>query len=327
MKSRTTLRFGALALTILLVLADVRSAAAQEPPPPPPPPPPPTEAEVIIAVDTALPGTRLALYWIIILNQGSQLQRQLQSINQLRTNLTQQVRQYTQLRAKAMGLVGPLVAPIRDLMALPSELLSETRSWAGDFTGDARDLVDKVTDMGSGTSFRESWQTALDDARTVTAASVRDSYADRPADVAEAAVVAWQDQEGQADARLVLTNVRADAAAAVAATVLSAQGRLDTLANANPATDTALQQAVLASTISRAQMLTAMTQMDGWDISEQAAHNYQTEIGRRERDAEDLADRIAAAAALQTQLQAIEAQRANRQRGLELRLHPMYGGN
>ena len=278
-------------------------------------------------VDTALPGTRIALYWIIIVNQGRQLQRQVQSITALRNTLTQQVRQYTQLRDQAMGLVGPLVAPIRDLMALPAELLSDTRSWAGDFTGDASDLVDAVTDMGSGTSFRETWQTALDDARTVTANTVRDSYADRPADVAQAAVAAWQDQQAQADERLVLTNARADAAAAVAATVLSAQERLDALANDNPVTDTALQQAVLASTISRAQMLTAMTQMDGWDISEQAAQNYQTEIGRRERDAADLAERIAAAAALQTQLQAIEAQRANRQRGLELRLHPMYGGN
>ena len=322
MNTRTTLRFGASALTLMLVAADVRSAAAQDPPPPPP-----TEDEVIEVVETSLPGTRIALYWIIIVNQGRQLQRQLQSITALRDGLTQQIRQYTQIQDQAMGLAGPLVAPIRDLIALPAELLSEARSWAGDFTGDAGDLVDAVTDMASGTSFRESWQTALDDARTVTAATVRDSYADRPADVAQAAVTAWQDQEAQADERLVLTNARADAAAAVAATVLSAQERLEALANDNPVTDTALQQAVLASTISRAQMLTAMTQMDGWDISEQAAHNYQTEIGRRERDAEAAAGRLAAAAALQTQLQAIEAQRANRQRGLELRLHPMYGGN
>ena len=279
----------------------------------------------------ALLGARSALGQaeevVMIGNQLTQISNQVRAITEMQQQLAQQVQQYAQLRDKAMGLVGAITTPLQDLIALPSELLSETRSWAGDFTGDARDAVNAVTDMGSGTSFRESWQTALDDARTVTAASVRDSYADQPADVAEAAVVAWQDQETQADARLVLTHVRADAAATLAVTAQSAQERLDALASDNPVTDTALQQAVLAGNLSQAQILTGLAQIEAWDRSEAAALEYETEIGRRERDAEDLVDRIAAAAALQTQLQAIEAQRANRQRGLEIRLPPMYGGN
>ena len=288
-------------------------------------------AAIALAGILALSGARRALGQaeevVMIGNQLTQISNQVRAITEMQQQLAQQVQQYTQLRDQAMGLVGAITTPINELIALPAELLSEARSWAGDFTGDAGDLVDAVTDMGSGTSFRESWQTALDDARTVTAATVRDSYADQPADVAQAAVAAWQDQEAQADERLVLTHVRADAAATLAVTAQSAQAKLDALANDNPVTDTALQQAVLAGNLSQAQILTALAQIEAWDRSEAAAVAYESEIGRRERDAAAAAERIAAAAAVQRQLQAIEAQRANRQRGLELRLHPMYGGN
>ena len=96
----------------------------------------------------------------------------------------------------AQGMIGAINDSMRDLIAEPLGFYDGVATWKDDFTGQAGDIAEAIQALSTGVSFRDTWQTALDDARTVTANTVRDSYADRPADVAQAAVAAWQDREG-----------------------------------------------------------------------------------------------------------------------------------
>ena len=299
-----TKRIMILAGSGLLAIAGVRGLTAQEP-----------------GV-----GEGVAAYLVMIANQGTQIANQVATITQLQEQLAQQVQQYAHLQDSALGMIGAIADPIQDLIALPTDLLSTRRVWADDFTGPARDVLAAVEEMGSGTSFSAVWRGPLDAARTVTEESVRGSYAGQPAEVAAAAAAAWRDRQNAADKRLVLSHVRADAAANLAATAESAQEKIDALAARDPLSDTALQQALLAGNLSQGQVLTALAQMEAWDSSEAAALEYDAEIARRERDAMHVAERLANAAALEAQLQAIEAQRDARERGLRFRLHPLYGG-
>ena len=210
-------------------------------------------------------------------------------------------------------------------------------TWKDDFTGQAADIAEAIQALSTGVSFRNTWQTALDDARTVTAATVRAGYADRPPDVAQAAVAAWQDREAQADDRLARSHTQADAGAAAQATAAGATAALHGLADQIDEIDpiagipnrsaSALQEADALGSLTQVDLLIASAHTLAVQSAAVTADQYEAERARLQRDADFIAERRAAAAALQTQLQAIEAQRANRQRGLELRLHPMYGGN
>ena len=300
---------------------------------------------LLLTLTSAVPASAFLegiLLWVmkrtwIQPNQDAQIANQILELQQMVSQLQTARDQLRFVEDSAQGLVGAINVQMRDLIAGPLGFYDGVATWKDDFTGQAGDIAEAIQALSTGVSFRESWQTALDDARTVTAATVRDSYADRPADVGQAAVVAWQDRETQADARLVRSHTQADAGAAAQETAAGATAALHGLADQIDAIDpitgtpnrsaSALQEAEALGSLTQVDLLLARAQALAVQSAADTAEQYEAERARLQRDAEFIADRIAAAAALQTQLQAIEAQRANRQRGLELRLHPMYGGN
>ena len=270
-------------------------------------------------------------------NQDAQIANQILELREMVSQLQTARNQLQFVQDSAQGLVGSINDSMRDLIAEPLGFYNGVATWKDDFTGQAGDIAQAIQDLSTGVSFRDTWQTALDDARTVTADTVRDSYADRPAAVAQAAVDAWQDREAQADERLGRSHTQADAGAAAQDTAAGATAALhgfaDQIDTIDPITGTpnrsgtALQEAEALGSLTQVDLLLARAQTLAIQSAADTAEQYEAERARAQRDAEFIAQRTAAAAALQTQIQAIEAQRANRQRGLELRLHPMYGGH
>ena len=270
-------------------------------------------------------------------NQDAQIANQVLELREMVSQLQTARNQLQFVQDSAQGLAGAINDSMRDLIAEPLGFYDGVATWKDDFTGQAADIAEAIQALSTGVSFRDTWQTALDDARTVTAATVRAGYAARPPDVAQAAVAAWQDREAQADDRLARSHTQADAGAAAQATAAGATAALHGLADQIDEIDpiagipnrsaSALQEADALGSLTQVDLLIASAHTLAVQSAAVTADQYEAERARLQRDADFIAERRAAAAALQTHLQAIEAQRANRQRGLELRLHPMYGGN
>ena len=197
-------------------------------------------------------------------------------------------------------------------------MLTGARAWHSDFTGPAAGMIAAVQDLSNGTSFSDGWRNLLQAADTVSAASIQNIYQSDPAAAANA-VAAYERQRESADQRMVLAHARADAAAALAATAIETQTKIDSVAGANNVSATALEQAILTGNLSQGQLSAALAQMEALDASTAAAETYNAEVARREAVARRLAGR-AALEAQWAQEQAIVAAAANQ------RIQSMYGG-
>ena len=256
--------------------------------------------------------------------QTSNIAQQLRHLTNLIGRYTRLVEQYTTLDCASQGMRdGVQVTPVGS-----PAVLCDSLNMIGGFQQSYRDLLAVPVELSdAGVETLNFWQDQINDARTVTAGAVRGAYADQTPAVIDAAEDHWNTRQADADRRVAFANLRTDAERALLDTIAAARAAADDAAAENTVTNTGIGQVRVAGTMTSGQLLVAVAQVKALQATEAAALAYETEIGRRERDAEDLVDRIAAAAALQTQLQAIESQRANRLRGLEFRLHPMYGGN
>ena len=257
-----------------------------------------------------------AAYLVMIVNQGTQISNQVQTLMRMDTHITQLTGQFEHLKESALGQIGAIADPIADLVAVPTDLLNTTRDWHSDFTGQAGSLIDALTGLSAGTSLSESWRDVLETADTVTEADIRNIYQGGGADDA---VRTFERRRDYADRSVVLAHAQADAAASLAATAVETQDKIDTVAGENNVSTTALQQAVLAGNLSQGQLLTALAQMEAWDASAAAADAYNAEVARREIEAQRLANR----AALEAQWALERADVAAR---AGERIESMYGG-
>ena len=281
------------------------------------------------------------LIWLVLRpkmhrNQDAMIANQVLELQEMVAQLQTAQEQLQHVQDASQGLIGAIDGPIRDLIATPRELFDRAPVWADDFTGPATGVVDAVQDMRLGTSFRASWQDLLDAAPPVTGETVRASYAGQPAEVAEAAAAAWRDRQDDADARLVQTHAQAAAGAHAQRMGVSASAAIAGLAERLDAVDpltgtenrsgSALREADALAALTQVEVLIARAQALTVRSAVETSAQYGAEIARRERGAMHAAERLANAAALEAQLQAIEAQRDARERGLRFRLHPLYGG-
>ena len=192
----------------------------------------------------------VAAYLVMITNQGTQISNQVQSLAKMDDHIRQLTGEFEHLRDAALGQIGAIADPIRDLVAAPTDLLSTARAWHSDFAGAAGDMITAITDLGDGTSFSESWRDVLTAADTVAEADIRAVYQTLP-DGGDAALAAYEKRREQADRQLVLAHARSDAAASLAATAAATQTKIDAVAAENNVSTTALQQAVLAGNLSQ----------------------------------------------------------------------------
>ena len=260
----------------------------------------------------------VASYLVMIANQGTQISNQVQALTRMDTHIAQLTGQFQHLRDSALGQIGAIADPIANLIAVPTNMLTGARAWHSDFTGPAAGMIAAVQDLSNGTSFSDGWRNLLQAADTVSAASIQNIYQSDPAAAANA-VAAYERQRESADRRMVLAHARADAAAALAATAIETQTKIDSVAGANNVSATALEQAILTGNLSQGQLSAALAQMEALDASTAAAEAYNAEVARREAVARRLAGR-AALEAQWAQEQAIVAAAANQ------RIQSMYGG-
>ena len=270
----------------------------------------------------------VAAYLVMISNQGTQIANQVQQLRTMQSQITQAVASLQQYRDAALGQIGAIASPIRDMMAVPSTLLNTARAWQNDFTtGRAAEMVGTLNDFRTGVSLTDGWRTILAQADTVSEADILAVYPQDPI-AGQRAVDAFRRRREAANQRVVLANTRADAAAALAEVVTDAETKADGIATRNNVGATALQQAILAGTLSEGQLVAAMAELEAWDASARAAEDYDTEVARRELEAEHQRVRTDLAAAWAQDRAALDANRAQRMDSLYggYALHSIYGG-
>ena len=270
----------------------------------------------------------VAAYLVMISNQGTQIANQVQQLRTMQNQITQAVASLQQYRDAALGQIGAIASPIRDMMAVPSTLLNTARAWQNDFTtGRAAEMVGTLNDFRTGVSLTDGWRTILAQADTVSEADILAVYPQDPI-AGRRAVDAFRRRREAANQRVVLANTRADAAAALAEVVTDAETKADGIATQNNVGATALQQAILAGTLSEGQLVAAMAELEAWDASARAAEDYDTEVARRELEAEHQRVRTDLAAAWAQDRAALDANRAQRMDSLYggYALHSIYGG-
>ena len=167
----------------------------------------------------------VASYLVMIANQGTQITNQVQALTRMDTHIAQLTGQFQHLRDSALGQIGAIAQPIANLIAVPTNMLTGARAWHSDFTGPAAGMIAAVQDLSNGTSFSDGWRNLLQVADTVSAASIQNIYQSDPA-------AAYERQRESADQRMVLAHARADAAAALAATAIETQTKIDSVAAA-----------------------------------------------------------------------------------------------
>ena len=122
----------------------------------------------------------VAAYLVMIGNQGTQIANQVQQIQTMQNQITQSIASLQQYRDAALGQIGAIIAPIRDLMAVPSGLLDQARDWQDDFTGTAGEMAGTLNDFRDGASLTDGWRDILAAADTVREADIRATYARGP---------------------------------------------------------------------------------------------------------------------------------------------------
>ena len=70
----------------------------------------------------------VAAYLVMISNQGTQIANQVQQIRTMQNQITQAVASLQQYRDAALGQIGAIASPIRNMMAVPSTLLNAPRA-------------------------------------------------------------------------------------------------------------------------------------------------------------------------------------------------------
>ena len=255
--------------------------------------------------------------------QTANIAQQIQELTRLVGRYTAIANQYIQIDCGSQGMRPP--AQATPATGIP--VLCDSLNMLGAFEASYRDLLAVPAQLqpaaGQPVDF---WRDEIDAARTVTLDDVRAGYAGQPGELAEAAAETWRDRRDDAQTRLALAHVRTEAEGALLDTAASARQAVDAARAANAVTDTGVGQVRVAGTLTAGRLLVAIAQIKAAQAAGAAALEYDAEIARRERDAMHVAERLANAAALEAQLQAIEAQREARERGLRFRLHPLYGG-
>ena len=260
----------------------------------------------------------------IIANQITQIRNQVSQIRSMGRQLTELRGQLDHMERAARGEIDALLRPFSDLAADPVGLVRNGLSWRSDFTGQARGTVDAVRDFGNGRSFTELWRAAHGTADRVAEADILDLYRSLSPQAATQALEDYRRAREAADRQRVLDYAALDAAAALAETIESAQGSFgDLTANGN-LSNTALQQAGVAASLSRGRINAAAGQVLAHQAAVEASRARQAELARLEWLGRWHDDRARANAMALTLRDAASQNRAALRDGLLFRIPSFY---
>ena len=245
----------------------------------------------------AVPAHGFVAAWvqraIIIAQQLTQIGNEVDQIKQFKEKLDkakEQIEMVKDLKDSVRDGLNALTDPFRDLISAPTELVSDTMTWGGEFTGDARKTFDAARDFGrNGRSLREGWRARLSEADLVGEADILDIYRNLSPEMRDTVLDAWRSRRDKAQQQLVLDHTVADAAAALSKALKETQGSIDKLRNQSNSSATALAQAQVTGLATQGEILTAMAQLEAWQAARETAKSYQEEIERRQQEAEVVA--------------------------------------
>ena len=260
----------------------------------------------------------------IIANQITQISHQVTQIRSMARQLTELEDQLDHMERAAKGEIDALLRPFSDLAADPVGLVRNGLGWRGDFTGPARDMVGAVRDFGRGRSFTGLWRAAHGTADRVTEADILALYRSLPPGAATRALEDYRRARETADRRRALDYAALDAAAELASTIESAQGSFGDLTSNGNLSNTALQQASVATALSQGRINAAVGQVLAHEAAVEASRARQAELARLEWLGRWADGRARANALAETMRDAASLNRAALRGGLLFRVPSFY---
>ena len=218
---------------------------------------------------------------LMIANQVTQISNQVAMLRELGESVTELQDQLTHMRDAALGQVGALTQPFRDLATVPTDLLSGSVRWAGDFTGDAAGLVNAMSTMGltGGTSLTDYMRGELATADQVQETDVISLFPNPQQ--AQAAADAYLINRDLTDRQRVSDYAALTAAENLRALLETAQTSLDGLRGQTNTSTQALRQAQIAGMVTDGEIAVASAQLQAYQAAADALERQNTEIQRR----------------------------------------------
>ncbi|MCZ0934962.1 MAG: hypothetical protein OXJ54_07250 [Gemmatimonadetes bacterium] len=261
----------------------------------------------------------------IIANQITQISHQVSQIRSMARQLSELRGQLDHMERAARGEIDALLRPFSDLTADPVGLVRDGLAWYSDFSGTGRETVDAVRDFGTGGSLTALWRTAHGTADRVSEADILALFRNHPPEAATRAVEDYRRANATADRQRVLDYAALDAAAALAETIESAQGSFAGLTANGNLSNTALQQAAVAATLSQGRVSAATGQILAHQAVREASRARQAEVARLEWLAEWREGRVRANAMARAMRGAASLNRDALRDGLRFRIPSFYG--
>ena len=262
-----------------------------------------------------------------VIQRAQMIANQVRQVRAMTRQLTELENQLDHMRRAARGEVDALLAPFTQLAAGPVGLVSNGLAWGSDFHGAARETVDAVRDLGGGRSLTGLWRSAQSTADRVSEADILALFRDHPPEAATRALEDYRRARVAADRQRVLDYATLDAAAALAETIESAQGSFAGLTANRNLSNTALQQAGVAASLSQGRINAALGQVMAHQAVEQASRLRQAELARLEHLVEWRESRMRANAFAGTLRTAASRNRDALRDGLLFRIPSFYTGN
>lgn len=263
----------------------------------------------------------------IIANQIIQISHQVRQVRGIARQISELEDQLDHMERAARGEVRALLQPFSRLAAEPVGLVRNGLSWGSDFAGAARETVDAVRGFGTGDSFTDLWRTAHVTADRVSESDILDLYRNLPPQAATRAADDYRRAREAEDRQRVLDYAALDAAYALAETVESAQGSFASLTANGNLSNTALQQAGVAASLSRGRINAAAGQVLAHQAAAEASRARQAELARLEWLGRWSDGRTRANALAETMRDAASVNRDALKHGLLLRIPSFYRGN
>ena len=263
----------------------------------------------------------------MIVNQGVQIYNDAMEKITMNGQLTELTDQFSHLKEQALGTVGALTQPFTDLSSIPTEFIGTGLSWKNDFTGVAGELAGAVEQLGeSGTSFTDAWRDRLTASNTISESDFLNLYAGQSPEVGAAASRVYLAAAESGDKKLVMAHAQSDAARNLMVAAKEAVSSYEGLRNNTNTSNTALQQAMVAGTVTQGNLTAAMAQLMVYQASQESAREYEQEIARREELARFVEAEREAQIAFDAQQAGIAARVDSMREGLLFRVPALYGG-
>ncbi len=255
--------------------------------------------------------------------QGLQYAENIQTVRNLVRQVQQLDDQFDHLVDAANGRIAALASTVSGFTSAPASLLAGSGvSWDTGLTDGSRDLLAAVMDM-DGSSLVNHLQSELDAADVVGEGELLDLFPNAP-DHGLAMAERWNAQRESGDRLRAADYAAAEAAGRLTQLLADAQTSVDGLRGQTNASNTALQQAGIASQLTDSEINFAVAQL-------LAIESQKTAILRQEQELQDrrgLELRVARERLRQNELQAIlAAERGRRGANRDLLRLPTRHGN